>query len=205
MRGIVLFSLFSLCFITLALAQENNILLDDFECAISGGPDGTVDFGAGNGSSVEVAGDREIKNSGEQSLKLTFNALPGGYMWVAKGFNLDASNAGWLVKPKEINWQDYGAISFYLYGANSGTNIALDIKDNGNEMWRFMVVDDFEGWKQIACPFQEFVARDDWQPQDADNNFNLDFPLQSYQLEPRPEAKGILYFDQVELAKQKGR
>jgi len=192
---ILIFSLTSLCF-----AQET-LLLDDFEGVISGGSDGTVDFGAGGGSSVDVVADKEIKKLGEQSLKVNYEAVSGGYMWVARGFEVDASNAGWLVKPEEINWQEYNAISFYIYGSNSGADIAFDIKDNGNEMWRFMVVDDFQGWKQIVCPFSEFFVRDDWQPQDADNNLNLDFPIQSYQFEPRPEAKGILYFDQVELVK----
>ncbi|MBU1905532.1 MAG: hypothetical protein KJ923_00865 [Candidatus Omnitrophica bacterium] len=192
---ILILSLTSLCF-----AQET-LLLDDFEGVISGGSDGTVDFGAGGGSSVDVVADKKIKKSGEQSLKVNYEAVPGGYMWVARGYDLDVSNAGWMIKPKEINWQDYNAISFYIYGSNSGANIAFDIEDNGNEMWRFMVVDDFQGWKQIVCPFSEFFVRDDWQPQDADNNSNLDFPIQSYQFEPRPEAKGTLYFDQVELVK----
>lgn len=193
--AILILSLSSLCF-----AQEA-LLLDDFEGVISGGTEGTVDFGAGGGSNVDVVSDTEIKKSGEQSLKVNYEAVSGGYMWVARGFGLDASNAGWLVKPEEINWQEYNAISFYMYGSNSGANIAFDIKDNGQEMWRFMVTDDFQGWKQMLCPFEQFFARDDWQPQDADNNFNLDFPLQSYQFEPRPEAKGTLYFDQVELIK----
>lgn len=192
---IVLF-LTGVCF-----AQNDALLLDDFEGEISGGPEGTVDFGAGNGSSVEVSADHQIKNSGEQSLRVDFDALVDGYMWVARGFGLDAANACWLVEPEAIEWNEYNAFSFYMYGTDSKANLAFDIKDNGSEMWRFMVADDFTGWKQLILPFNGFFARDDWQPDDADGNLNLDFPIKSFQFEVRPEAKGTLYFDTVELKK----
>jgi hypothetical protein len=120
-------------------------------------------------------------------------------MWLARGFDLDAKNAQWLIKPLDIDWAKYKAISFYMYGSDSKAKIALDIKDNGNELWRFMFEDNFEGWKQIVCPFNEFFVRADWQPDNADKNATLDFPLKSFQFEPRPEAKGTVYFDDVQL------
>ncbi|MBI5145575.1 MAG: hypothetical protein HZA27_05290 [Candidatus Omnitrophica bacterium] len=184
------------------LAQVNDLLLNDFEGPICGGPEGTVDFGAGGGSSVEVTAATDIKYSGSQSLKVTYNAVSGGYMWVARGFGLDAKNAAWIEKPELISWDKYNAISFYVYGSDSQAQIAFDIKDNGNEMWRFLVGDNFKGWKQMVCPFNEFFARSDWQPDNADKNGVLDFPIKSFQFEPLPEAKGILYFDKVELIKK---
>jgi len=187
---------------TSCLAQEKPLLIDDFEGQISGGPEGTVDFGSGNGSSVTVTGASDIKHQGNQSLKVVYDAEPGGYMYVAKGFDLDAKNAGWIIVLKDIDWTKFNAISFYMYGSDSKTKIAFDIKDNGNEMWRFMVEDNFKGWKQIVCPFNEFFARADWQPQSADNNALIDFPVKSFQFEPRPELeakKGELYLDEVEL------
>ena len=188
------FCVFASCF-----AQEKGLLLDDFEKAITGGSDGTVDFGAGGGSSIEVTAAQAIKQSGNQSLKLIFDAVPGGYMWVARGFNLDAKNAAWLIKPEDIDWQRYNAFSFYMYGNDSKAQIAFDIKDSGNEIWRFMLEDNFKGYKQIVCPFTEFFARTDWQPDNADKNANLDFPIESFQFEPRPQSKGVVYFDTVEL------
>lgn len=182
-------------------AQEEVLLIDDFEAPISGGPDGTVDFGAGGGSSVEVTASNDIKYSGNQSLKLAYDAVSGGYIWVAKGFDLDARNTAWLLKPEEIDWNKYNALSFYMYGGDSKAEIAFDIRDSGNEMWRFMVEDNFSGWKRITCPFSEFFARGDWQPNNADKNAELDFPLKSFQFEPRPEAKGTIYIDYVELGK----
>ncbi|MCX5696879.1 MAG: hypothetical protein NTU54_02730 [Candidatus Omnitrophica bacterium] len=183
----------------ICFAQDKGLLLDDFEGALSGGPDGTVDFGAGNGSSLEVTAAADIVHSGKQSLKANFDAVTGGYMYIAKGFGLDAKNSAWLVKPQDIDWKKYNAISFYMFGADTKTKVAIDIKDNGNEMWRFMVTDDFKGWKKTVIPFKDFFVRGDWQPDNADKNAVLDLPIKSYQLEPLPPAKGTLYFDQVEL------
>jgi hypothetical protein len=120
-------------------------------------------------------------------------------MWIARGFDLDAKNAAWLIRPADIDWSKLNAISFYVYGSDSKANIAFDIKDNGYEVWRFMVEDNFVGWQKIVCPFNEFFVRGDWQPNNADKNATLDFPLKSFQFEPLPEAKGTLYFDSVEL------
>ena len=188
--------------IDFSFADSQGLLIDDFEGAISGGPDGTVDFGAGNGSSIEVIAATDIKYSGSQSVKVTYNAVSGGYMWIARGFGLDAKNSGWLVKPENIKWSEYNAIAFYMYGNESKTKIAFDIKDNGNELWRFMLEDNFKGWKRIVCSFNDFFARGDWQPNNADKNSTLDFPIKSFQFEPLPQAKGILYFDDAELIRQ---
>lgn len=178
---------------------EQNFLLDDLQGTFSGGPDGTVDYGAGNGSEVKVSADTSITEFGTESLKVEFKAASGGYIYVARGWDLDAKRAVWLVRPQDIRWDKYKAIAFYAYGGNSGTKIAFDVKDNGNEMWRFLFNDDFTGWKQILCPFDAFFPRGDWQPNNSDKNAAIDFPIKSYQIEPLPEAEGTLYFDHVEL------
>lgn len=183
-----------------AFAKEEVLILDDFEGPITSE---TVDFGTGRGSTLEVSSDKNIKFSGEQSLKASYDAIAGGYMWIARAYDLDAKKAGaWLVLPQDINWQDFSAIAFYMYGSNSHTLIAFDVKDNGNEMWRFMVEDNLSGWKQIICPFEKFFARSDWQPQNSDRNSVLDFGLKSFQFEPLPVGKGVIYFDCVELIKK---
>jgi hypothetical protein len=194
--------IFVLALAGVSFAQEKALLLNDFEGQVSGGPEGTVDFGSGNGSAVEVTAATDITHSGKQSLKVKFDAVSGGYMYIAKGFGLDAKNAAWMVKQGSINWKDYNALAFYMYGSDSKARIAIDVKDNGNELWRYIFEDNFKGWKQIVCPFSQFFARGDWQPQNADKNATMDFPLKSYQFEPLPIAKGTLYFDDVELVKQ---
>lgn len=196
---LVLILCLSMAGLCCAQNQSQGLLLDDFEGPVSGGPEGTVDFGAGNGSSVEVSAALDIKNSGQQSIKVVYNAVNGGYMYVARGFGLDARNTAWLVEPGKIDWARYKAFGFYVYGSDSKTQVAFDIKDNGNEMWRFMFEDNFTGWKKVVCPFHMFFARDDWQPDNADNNLTLNFPIKVFQFEPRPQAQGTLYFDRVEL------
>jgi hypothetical protein len=39
-------------------------------------------------------------------------------MWLT-GSGLDAKNADWQVSPSDIKWQEYNAISFYVYGTDS--------------------------------------------------------------------------------------
>jgi hypothetical protein len=45
-------------------------------------------------------------------------------------------------------------------------------------------------------------VRDDWQPDGADKNGQIDFPIKVCQFEPLPGSKGTLYFDTVELVKK---
>ena len=183
-------------------AEGNNLLIDDFERAISGGADGTVDFGSGNGSTVAVTAAVDIKNSGNQALKVVYDATSGGYIYVATGTGLHAKNANWLINPSEIKWEEYTGVSFYIYGTDSKARIAFDIKDSGGEIWRFVTDDDSKGWKKVMVSFDKFIVRDDWQPDGADKNGKIDFPIKVIQFEPLPESKGTLYFDTVELVKK---
>lgn len=201
-RTTLLAAAFVLGLVGLCFTQEKNLVLDDFEISVSGGPQGTVDFGAGNGSSVEVTQATDIKNTGDKALKVVYDAVPGGYIYVARGTGLDAKNANWTLKPEDIKWENYSAISFYMYGTDSKAKIAFDIKDNGGEIWRFVTEDNFKGWKQIVCKFDKFMVRDDWQPENADKNGKLDFPIKIFQFEPLAGSKGTLYFDTVELVKK---
>lgn len=190
---------------SLAEAREPeaaSLLVDDFEGEVSAGLDGTFDYGAGGGAQVEISASGEIKKSGDQSLKVIYDAPADGYMWIARGFDLDAARTDWSVKYDEIDWSRYAAFSFFVHGTASGAQIAFDIKDSGNEMWRFMFTDDMQGWKQVTADFSAFFVRDDWQPDDADTNAELDFPVKSFQFEPRPISKGTLYFDGVQLIKK---
>ncbi len=188
--------------VVFCFAQENNLLIDDFEIVVSGAPEGTVDYGSGAGSSVEVTTVSGIKYSGAKALKITFDAVPGGYMWIARGSGTDAKNAFWQVKPEDIKWADYKALSFYVYGSDSKARIAVDIKDKGREMWRYFIEDNFRGWKQIICNFSDFFVRGDWQPQNAEKDALLTFPLKSFQFEPLAEAKGTIYIDKAELIRK---
>jgi hypothetical protein len=181
-------------------AQEAKtaFLLDDFEGSIVSGQ--TVDAGAGNGSAVTVSADTQEKRSGDQSLKIDYDAVSGGYMWIARGYNLDVKGAAlWSAEPEKVNWAGYGAVSFYFKGSGSGAQMAFDIKDAGGEIFRFMVKDDAKDWKQVVCSFDQFFPRGDWQPETADKNGTLDFPVRSFQFEPIAIAKGVINVDEVSL------
>ena len=179
---------------------NKSLVLDDFEGDIIMGPNGTIDAGAGNGSSVDVKADKTLKMSGEQSLKIVYDAVAGGYLWIARGYGLDVKGAArWNIEPEKINWSNYAAINFYMYGSGSNARMAFDIKDAGGEMFRFMVTDDFKGWKLIVCPFDQFFPRGDWQPPAAEVNGKLDFPIKSFQFEPIAVAKGEFNVDLVSL------
>ncbi len=190
---------------TVCYAQgENELLLDDFEEVISGaGPLATVDFGSGGGSSLEVASSQEIKYHGQQALEVSFDAAVGGYMWIARGYGLDVQNAAsWLIEPKDIDFTKYNAIAFYMYGANTAIKVAVDLVDSGSEYWRALIDDNFTGWKEFVIPLSDFFVRGDWQPQSADKNAELNFPIRVFQFEPLPAGKGKLYFDYVRLVKK---
>ncbi len=202
-RAVFIATAMFLGFTGMSLAADSDLLVDDFEIvSVTTGPQGTVDFGAGNGSTVSVVGATDIKNTGKQSLKVDFDAANGGYIYVARGKGLDAANANWQINPEDLRWEEYQGFSFYMYGTDSKAKVAFDIKDNGDELWRFVVVDDFKGWKKVVCNFNKFVVRDDWQPAGADKNGKIDFPIKIFQFEPLPSAKGTLYFDTVELVKK---
>lgn len=184
-----------------AYSQDGEgIVLDDFEGVISGGESGTVDFGSGGGSNVEVNASKEIKYHGEQSLEIKFDAVAGGYMWVGRGYDLDVQGAAaWLIEPKDIDFSKVNAISFYMHGTNTGAQVAIDLVDSGYEYWRYLLEDNFSGWKEFVLPFSDFLARGDWQPDKADKNAELNFPIKVFQVEPRPISKGVIYVDYVRL------
>ncbi|MBU4234693.1 MAG: hypothetical protein KKF43_19450 [Proteobacteria bacterium] len=182
-------------------SHGKELLLDSFEGDLN---HETVDYGSGGGANLAVTAEKDLKFHGTQSIKLEYDMSEGGYLWAARGYNIDVKGAAkWEVPPEKIKWDKYNAFSVYMYGKNSKGKVAFDIKDSGFEIWRFMIDDDFEGWKEIVMPFSEFFARADWQPFNADRNSVRDFPIMTFQLEPRRPDKGVYLFDCVSLKKVK--
>jgi len=203
MKGRNIFLIISLLIIGLIGCSKapKKVMIDSFEGQID---KETVDYGAAEGSLLKVEADASIKMCGAQSLKIDYELKPSGYMWIARGYNLDVKGAAkWEVPPQDIKWRAYNAISLQMYGSNSGGVVAFDIKDKGGEIWRYIIDDDFTGWKEIICPFKDFFPRKDWQPDSAAKNETLDFPVMSFQFEPRLPGKGVYYFDCVKLLRVK--
>lgn len=200
MKRTLVTMIFSIAIAGCAVSPKE-VLLDSFEGEIN---KTTVDYGAAKGSFVEVLADTSQKVCGEQSLKIIYDLGTSGYMWIARGYGLDVPGAGcWLRKPADINWKAYNAISLRMYGMGTGAVVAFDIKDSGGEMWRFLLDDDTTGWKEVICPLNQFFPRGDWQPDTAQKNAQLDFPIMSFQFEPRLAGKGVYLFDCVKLMRVK--
>ena len=192
--------LISIIFVSNLWAEENSLSLDSFEGKID---KSTVDFGAAAGSSIQVEADRTQKACGEQSLKMTYSLQEGGYMFCARGQGLDVATATWDGQPgDQVNWSEYKAISFQLMDTRENNGpIAIDIKDSGKEIWRYLINNEQKDWTKITIPLDQFKVREDWQPSTADGNRTLDFPIKSYQWEPKTPGEGVIYFDCVELSK----
>jgi hypothetical protein len=77
--------------ITPVFSYAQNLLLTDFEGAISTGQEDLVNASAAGGSSVKVAPSKEIKYAGGQSLKVSYKAVPP----VDSGIYIHAG-LGWL-------------------------------------------------------------------------------------------------------------
>lgn len=81
------------------------------------------------------------------------------------------------------DWTSHNALSFWLYGNNTGAPIQVEIFDNRNanlntdtaERWFYRIADDFTGWMEFTIPFRSFQRRADWQPGGApDDGLGLD-------------------------------
>lgn len=179
----------------------SEVLLDSFEGDIS---DVTVDFGSSDNSSVKVTAEKNNYICGAQALKIDYDLKTSGYMWIARGYDLDVKGAAcWEVEPKDVKWKKYNALSINMNGTNAGGVVAFDIKDAGGELFRFLLDDDKNGWKTVICPFEHFFPRKDWQPETAQINEKIDFPIKSFQFEPRLPGKGVYLFDCVKVIKLK--
>jgi hypothetical protein len=99
----------------------------------------------------------------------------------------------------KINWENYGAISFYIKGTSPGVSLAFDIKDTLGKVFRFIVKDVSGDWKQVVCPFAEFFPYRDGQLSDATADDVLDFPILSFQFEPMAATQGTFYVDEISL------
>ncbi|MGE5483061.1 MAG: carbohydrate binding domain-containing protein [Bacteroidota bacterium] len=101
---------------------------------------------------------------------------------------------------KEFDWSDYRALSMWVYGTNSGVGFFVELNDKGEEHFRSpLIVDDFIGWKQIVIPFEEFLSRDDWQPDTADMDLEITWPIRDFQPFTGASGEGYILIDLIEV------
>lgn len=142
----------------------SSVTVDDFENGeLPYGTDANgLDLGYftlnGSGSSVEIS---TSPLSGDIALKMDTNA-PGNYGGVTRHFANDSSDT-WITQ----DWSANTAVSFSVYGTNSGSNLYFHIKDNrtsdttdSTETFTYDFRDDFTGWRTFEVLFEDFRRLD---------------------------------------------
>jgi hypothetical protein len=184
--------------------SKDSVLVESFEGKI--GAD-TVDYGSSENSSMIVKASTKASKCGRQSVELKYDLKPYGYVYFAKGYGLHhrkdtnswgGGRSGWIVPPEKISWKDYEAFSIALKGKGVG-KVAIDLKDSGGELWRYTLHVDTPQWKKFTIPFDDLAVRRDWQPESAVLNKYIDYPFNSFQIEPKKLGSGTLYADCVQF------
>lgn len=145
--------------------------VDDFESGLRSGTDGNgipigfVKF-ADQGSVVSISAtstppkgtsDAERKNA------LRFDLTVQKWASFAHFFQNDSADM-WV----SYDWSDFDALSFWLYGKNTGTALFVDVLDNRNpcsavddaERYVYHFKDNFSGWRRITVPFAKMVRKE---------------------------------------------
>lgn len=146
-------------------------------------------------------------NGPNSTALITLEKIPGAEGSLA--FKVEYDKQDWcgsqIAMTKDGTWKDpvgagWDAIRFMFLGENSGNQIGVDIPDTGNEFHRYILTDEFDSWTVIEIPFSEFTHREDWQPEDQDDNNTIDWPFKELKWEPISGAQ-TFYIDKVELIK----
>lgn len=112
--------------------------------------------------------------------------------------NLDWNGVGISFSPKQ-KWTVNNSLSFYLKGSNSKNKIRLEIADNQGERFEYLIVDNFNTWKQMVVPIKNFKRRADWQPNTAPNNGLTLSAVEGVSISWTNNGKGILAIDELIL------
>jgi hypothetical protein len=86
-----------------------------------------------------------------------------GWAGVVKVFE-NAAFDTWI----SYDWSEFDALTFWLYGNNTGTVLFFDVLDNRNpcsttddaERYSITLADDFSGWKLITVPFADMTRKE---------------------------------------------
>ncbi len=156
-----------------ANTEFENVVFDDFESPVptkldrEGVPVGFSTFTDGT-STVEFSTTADYPPlpaaaSGNRVLRLDMDVQ--NWAGFAHFFLYEDKEAAYWIP---YDWRGFAGIRFRLYGRNSGTGFFVDIIDNrlpdvpGDtaERYFYEFTDDFEGWREIAIPFDAFVRKD---------------------------------------------
>jgi beta-glucanase (GH16 family) len=131
-------------------------------------------------------------------LQAGFNIASGGWGGFTHAFE---ANGEWVSQ----DWHAYTGVSFWMYGANTGGDVNIDVFDNKTttgdscERYTFIFKDDFSGWKYIKVPW-EYFTRKSWQPGGAPNDGLTLTEVWAYAFGfPANTGAATVYFDNVGL------
>jgi beta-glucanase (GH16 family) len=111
------------------------------------------------------------------------------------------------------DWTGFTALDFWLYGAETGSVIQVEIFDNRApdsrldtaERWYYRLDDDFGGWQFFSIPFTAFQRRTDWQPGGAPSDGLGLTEVHGYSFTfPTGVGEHISYLDEVALSTGEG-
>lgn len=103
-------------------------------------------------------------------------------------------------KDQVFDWSSFRALSLWVFGTNSGQMFVVELNDKGEEHFRSpLITDDFTGWKQIVIPFEEFASRQDWQPENADIDLDITWPIKDFQPFASVGGAGYILIDLIEV------
>lgn len=144
--------------------------VDDFETGLPSGISGdgiVTGFYAFAGSGTAVIATTAAPPApvpgaalGNQVLQLDVDAADfAGFVHVFEG------PTGNTLAPRD--WSGYGALTFWLYGQNTGNTLYIDVLDNRGstgtypfELWTTDFADDFSGWQQLSFAFADLERKE---------------------------------------------
>jgi beta-glucanase (GH16 family) len=148
------------------VCEDRSLMINDFEDGKlpSGKDENGVDIGfftwvSPNGATIAITTTVQVTNT---VLQMDSNIPSGGWGGMTNHFTNDAVDT-WVTQ----DWSTYAAISFWVYGTNSGETMLFEVQDNRNpgsikddaQIWSYPFPDNFTGWKRFVVMFDEFTMK----------------------------------------------
>ena len=156
----------------LALVRTNGVgTIDDFEYGLPTATDGNgveIGFSTFSGSNsrawMSITDEHPVRpNEEPRNHVLRIDVDVNSWAGVMHRFENEVQDQ-WVA----YDWRGARELSFWLYGNDSGTTLAIDVLDNRHgcsrsddaERYRYEFTDDFAGWRLISIPFEVMTRAD---------------------------------------------
>ena len=143
---------------------DRSLMINDFEDGLLpyGTDENGLDVGfftwVGPNSAVDITTTLMTTNT---VLQMNSNVTSWGGM--TNHFTNETADT-WLTQ----DWSSYAAVSFWVYGTNSGKELLFEIQDNRNfdstvddtEIFSYSFIDNFDGWRRFEVLFEDFRRKE---------------------------------------------